>query len=56
MEGAHVYVCGDAKRMANDVEAALVDIAVEDGGKSPDEAIAFVSQLKKDRSFQLDVY
>ncbi len=55
-EGAHVYVCGDAKRMAKDVEAAMVDIAAKDGGRSPDEAIAFVSQLKKDKRFQLDVY
>lgn len=55
-EGAHVYVCGDAKRMAKDVEAAMVDIATTAGGKTTDEAVAYVSQLKKDRRFQLDVY
>ncbi len=55
-EGAHVYVCGDAKRMAKDVEAAMVDIAATAGKKTTDEAIAFVSQLKKDKRFQLDVY
>ena len=55
-DGAHVYVCGDAKRMAKDVEAAMVEIATTAGGKSPDEAVAFVSQLKKDKRFQLDVY
>ena len=55
-EGAHVYICGDAKRMAKDVEAAMVDIAATAGKKTTDEAIAFVSQLKKDKRFQLDVY
>ncbi len=55
-EGAHVYICGDAKRMAKDVEAAMVDIAATAGGKTTDEAVAYVSQLKKDKRFQLDVY
>jgi sulfite reductase (NADPH) flavoprotein alpha-component len=55
-EGAHVYVCGDAKRMAKDVERALVDIAAEHGARSTDEAVAFVSELKKKGRFQLDVY
>ena len=55
-DGAHVYVCGDAKRMAKDVEAAMVEIATTAGKKSPDEAVTFVSQLKKDKRFQLDVY
>ena len=55
-EGAHVYVCGDAKRMAKDVEAALVEIVTQNGGKTTDAAIAFVGQLKKEARFQLDVY
>jgi hypothetical protein len=37
-EGAHVYICGDAKRMAKDVERALVDIVAQFGARSTDEA------------------
>ncbi|RTL54649.1 MAG: sulfite reductase subunit alpha [Bradyrhizobiaceae bacterium] len=55
-EGAHVYVCGDAKRMAKDVERALVDITSEFGVRSPDEAVAFVADLKKKGRYQQDVY
>jgi sulfite reductase (NADPH) flavoprotein alpha-component len=54
--GAHFYVCGDAKRMAKDVERAMVDIAAEHGKLKPDEAIAFVSALKKAGRYQADVY
>jgi sulfite reductase (NADPH) flavoprotein alpha-component len=55
-DGAHVYVCGDAKRMAKDVERALVDIASQYGVRSTDEAIAFVADLKKKGRYQQDVY
>jgi len=55
-EGAHVYVCGDAKRMAKDVERVLVDIVAEYGARSTDEAIAFVAELKKRGRYQQDVY
>src|ERR1700761_130835 len=55
-EGAHVYICGDAKRMAKDVERALVDIIAQFGSRSTDEAIAFVGELKKNGRFQQDVY
>jgi len=55
-EGAHFYVCGDAKRMAKDVERALVDIVAEHGGRSTDEAIAFLADLKKHGRYQQDVY
>ena len=55
-EGAHVYICGDAKRMAKDVERALVDIVAQHGARSTDEAVLFVSDLKKKGRFQLDVY
>jgi sulfite reductase (NADPH) flavoprotein alpha-component len=55
-EGAHVYICGDAKRMAKDVERALVDIVVQFGARSTDEAISFIGELKKKGRFQQDVY
>jgi len=55
-EGAHVYVCGDAKRMAKDVEVALVDIVAAYGARSRDQAIAFVANLKKQGRYQQDVY
>jgi len=55
-EGAHVYVCGDAKRMAKDVERALVDIAAEHGARSTEEAVSFVASLKKAGRYQADVY
>jgi sulfite reductase (NADPH) flavoprotein alpha-component len=55
-EGAHVYVCGDAKRMAKDVELALVDIVAKHGVRKVDEAVAFVADLKKKSRYQQDVY
>jgi sulfite reductase (NADPH) flavoprotein alpha-component len=55
-EGAHVYVCGDAKRMAKDVERALVDIVAKFGARSTGEAVSFVGDLKKKGRFQQDVY
>jgi sulfite reductase (NADPH) flavoprotein alpha-component len=55
-EGAHVYVCGDAKRMAKDVERALVDIVAQHGARSTDEAVSFIGELKKKGRYQQDVY
>lgn len=55
-DGAHFYVCGDAKRMAKDVELALVDIVAQYGARTTDEAIAFVADLKKKGRLQMDVY
>ncbi|GEP09415.1 sulfite reductase subunit alpha [Methylobacterium gnaphalii] len=54
--GAHFYVCGDAKRMAKDVERAIIDIAAQHGGKSPDEAVTYLAGLKKAGRYQADVY
>jgi sulfite reductase (NADPH) flavoprotein alpha-component len=55
-EGAHIYVCGDAKRMAKDVERALIDIIAEHGGRSAEEAANFLVGLKKAGRYQTDVY
>jgi sulfite reductase (NADPH) flavoprotein alpha-component len=55
-EGAHFYVCGDAKRMAKDVEGALIDIVAQYGARTTDEAIAFVTELKRRGRYQADVY
>jgi len=55
-EGANIYICGDAKRMAKDVERALVDIVAQFGARSTDEAVSFVAELKKKGRFQQDVY
>lgn len=54
--GAAFYVCGDASRMAKDVDQALLQIASEHGKLSADDATAFISQLKKDKRYQRDVY
>jgi len=55
-DGAHLYVCGDAQRMAKDVERALVDIVAQHGVRSADEAVAFVADLKRNGRYQQDVY
>ena len=55
-DGAHVYVCGDATRMAKDAETALVDIVAQHGARRVDEAVAFVATLKKQGRYQQDVY
>ncbi len=54
--GAAFYVCGDAKRMAKDVDAALHAIVAEQGGMTPEAAAEWVKQLKKNGRYQRDVY
>jgi len=54
--GAHFYVCGDAGRMAKDVDAALHQVIETAGGKSADDAKAYVAKLKNDKRYQRDVY
>jgi sulfite reductase (NADPH) flavoprotein alpha-component len=55
-KGAHVYVCGDALRMAKDVERALIDVVAEHGKRSPEDAARYVAELKKNDRYQADVY
>jgi sulfite reductase (NADPH) flavoprotein alpha-component len=55
-DGAHFYVCGDAKRMARDVDAALHQIVQSAGGKSAEDAAAYLQNLKSTKRYQRDVY
>jgi len=55
-DGAHIYVCGDAQRMAKDVEAALTGIVAEHRGCAPAEAAKFLDELKAGNRYQADVY
>src|SRR6202171_4369976 len=55
-EGAQFFVCGDARRMAKDVDAALRKIVQEQGGKGVDEANEYVEKLKSDKRYKRDVY
>jgi len=55
-EGAYFYICGDATRMAKDVERALVDTIAEHGTRTPAEAVSFLAELKRLGRYQLDVY
>ena len=54
--GAHIYVCGDANRMAKDVHNALVDIISENTGKSYEEADQYLTDLRSANRYQKDVY
>ncbi|OOF20240.1 sulfite reductase [NADPH] flavoprotein, alpha-component [Salinivibrio sp. IB574] len=54
--GAYVYVCGDANRMAKDVHDALIHIAQHQGQLSREDAETFINELRKDKRYQRDVY
>ncbi len=54
--GGYFFVCGDAKRMAKDVDQALHDIIAEQGGMPIEQAQDYVKQMKKDKRYQRDVY
>jgi sulfite reductase (NADPH) flavoprotein alpha-component len=54
--GACIYVCGDARRMARDVEQALMQIIAREGRMSSEDAKAFVGKLSQNRRYMKDVY
>jgi sulfite reductase (NADPH) flavoprotein alpha-component len=55
-EGAHFYVCGDANRMAKDVDAALRQVAETHGGLGRDAAAAYVAGMAQEKRYLRDVY
>lgn len=55
-EGAHIYVCGDANRMAKDVEQALLEVIAEFGAMDTEAADEYLSELRVERRYQRDVY
>ncbi len=55
-DGAHFYVCGDASRMAKDVDAALHIVIQTAGGKTEEEAATYVANLESTKRYQRDVY
>ncbi|MGH8099738.1 MAG: sulfite reductase subunit alpha [Chthoniobacterales bacterium] len=55
-EGAHFYVCGDARRMAKDVDAALREIVQKRGGKTEQQTNEHLEKLKSDKRYMRDVY
>jgi len=55
-EGAYFYVCGDASRMAKDVDSALYEVVRQFGGLSSERAADYIDQLKKEKRYLRDVY
>jgi sulfite reductase (NADPH) flavoprotein alpha-component len=55
-DGAQFFVCGDARRMAKDVDAALRKIVQEQGGKNIEQANEYVEKLKNEKRYKRDVY
>lgn len=55
-EGGSIYICGDASRMAKDVDLAIHKVIELAGGKSEEEAQAYVADLKKSKRYLRDVY
>jgi sulfite reductase (NADPH) flavoprotein alpha-component len=55
-EGAHVYVCGEAGKMAADVHETLISIVGKEGGKDREAAVEYVENLQSSKRYQRDVY
>jgi sulfite reductase (NADPH) flavoprotein alpha-component len=55
-QGAHVYICGDALRMAKDVESTLLALVAEHGDKTATQAKEYLTNLRKSKRYQKDVY
>ncbi|MFJ2240124.1 sulfite reductase flavoprotein subunit alpha [Streptomyces sp. NPDC087859] len=55
-EGAHLYVCGDASRMAKDVETALLGVIAEQRGRGDDDAAEYLADLRRAKRYVRDVY
>ena len=55
-QGAHIYVCGDAGRMARDVEQVLLNIIADQGRMSDDDAADYLNDLREEKRYQRDVY
>lgn len=55
-EGGHFYICGDASRMAKDVDVALHEVVAEHGGMSNEQAVEYVTALKREKRYVRDVY
>ncbi|MBL4822506.1 MAG: assimilatory sulfite reductase (NADPH) flavoprotein subunit [Colwellia sp.] len=54
--GAHLYICGDANRMAKDVHQTLLDIIAEQGNLSGEQAEQYLKDLRSNKRYQKDVY
>ncbi|KKO45159.1 sulfite reductase [NADPH] flavoprotein alpha-component [Arsukibacterium ikkense] len=55
-QGAHLYICGDANRMAKDVHQALLDIVQQNGSKNAEQAQQYLDELRLAKRYQKDVY
>jgi len=55
-QGAHLYICGDANRMAKDVHQTLLNIVIEQGGKTAEQAERYLKAMRSSKRYQKDVY